>query len=104
MPDARRAEGKGTEGCQRPVGKEGGIIRGAMRFQVSGSAECLNCPAHGRQKEKGPVLEEIKAEDEESAKNAFIDKKRLCPDCYASGMKANLQFDRNKLLCEPLGL
>lgn len=74
-----------------------------MRYEVSGSAECLNCPAYGRERYGPPVLEEISAEDERSAKEAFLAKKRLCPQCEATGMKANLQFNRDTLLCTPVG-
>jgi hypothetical protein len=72
-----------------------------MRFQVRGLAECLNCAAHGMG-ETISLSEEINAKDEADAIAVFSDTKRLCKRCKASGIKADLQVDRDTVTCTPL--
>ena len=72
-----------------------------VRFRVSGSSTCYNCPAHGREREAGPFSEEIVAKYAEAAKDVFITTKRLCRRCLPE--KVNLQFDREKLSVTELG-
>jgi hypothetical protein len=72
-----------------------------VRFRVSGSGTCYNCPAHGREREAGPFGEEIVAKYAESAKDVFMGTKRLCPRC--SPEKVNLKFERDKLSVIELG-
>jgi hypothetical protein len=72
-----------------------------VRFRVSGSGTCYNCPAHGREWEARPFSEEIVAKYAESAKDVFIGTKRLCQRCLPE--KVNLQFDREKLSVTELG-
>ena len=67
-----------------------------VRFQVSGWAECLNCPAHGRDREAGFFAEEIVTEDHDAARDVFLNAKRLCKRCLP-GRKVNLQFVRERL-------
>jgi hypothetical protein len=73
-----------------------------MRFQVSGQADCRNCPVYGRDSYAGPFVEEIEARDEHSAREVFMSKKRLCKRCLPKH-KANLQFNRETLLVTTLG-
>jgi hypothetical protein len=73
-----------------------------VRFQVSGWAECCNCPAHGRDRDAGFFTEEIVAEHDDVARDVFLSAKRLCKRCLP-GMKVNLQFDREKLSVLELG-
>jgi hypothetical protein len=74
-----------------------------MRFRVSGFTEiCPECFARRRTQQPLRVREEVKAVSEDSAKDAFMAKKRLCKPCKQSGADCNLQFDRAKLLCAPL--
>ena len=72
-----------------------------MRFQVSGIGRCYNCRAHGRDLEPKAFTEEVHAEGEEAAKDVFLAKKRLCERCLPQ--RANLLFDREKLICKTLG-
>ena len=62
-----------------------------VRFQVSGEATCYNCLAHGRERAAGFFTEEIVAEDDDSVRDMFLNKKRLCKRCLPAE-KVNLQF------------
>ena len=74
-----------------------------MYYAVRGRAECVNCPAQGREKKRVLFIENVIAENEEAAKDAFLRTSRLCRDCDYDGIKANFQFDRQQLVCECLG-
>jgi hypothetical protein len=73
-----------------------------VRFQVSGRAECCNCPAHGRSRDAGFFTEEIVAENDDSVRDVFLSKKRLCKYCLLAE-EVNLQFDRDRLSVIELG-
>ena len=73
-----------------------------VRFQVSGRAECYNCPAHGRDRDAGFFTEEIVAEHDDAARDVFMNTRRLCKRCLPKE-GVNLQFNRDKLSVVELG-
>ncbi len=72
-----------------------------MLFLISGIGLCDNCRAHGREPGRKAFAEEVYAKDDESAKRAFLERKRLCKTCLSENV--NLHFDREKLRCTSLG-
>ena len=73
-----------------------------VRFQVSGRAECCNCPAHGRDRDAGFFTEEIVAAHEDAARDVFLKTRRLCKRCLPKD-EVNLQFNRDRLSVIELG-
>jgi hypothetical protein len=72
-----------------------------VRFQVGGWAECLNCPAHGRNRDAGFFTEEIVGVDDDLVRDLFLNQKRLCKRCLPT--EVNLQFNLERLSVIELG-
>ena len=73
-----------------------------MRFEVHGVAECPYCPALGRVKFPIGLREEINAESEREAIDAFLNRRHFCKCCQESGVRVNLQVECHTVSCSPI--
>lgn len=73
-----------------------------MRFEVHGFAECPNCLGLGRENPLIGLHEEIDAESERKAIDAFLIRRHFCKCCQESGVRVNLQVERKTVSCSPI--